>query len=219
MDRRVRTLFFLLLLANVAFFGYSWFSAALFPGESLLLQQQINPQAIRLLAPQQIAKTAGAKREPQKIAVCLEWGVFSGGDVGRAEVALAPLALGAKLTPRRIEEMAGWWVYMPPLGSRQAAANKSAELKRLGVEDFFILQEDPKFRFAISLGVFRTEEAAKSRLERLRVQGVRTARIGAREAQALKTSFQVRDAPETVVTKLNEIKQAFPGSELKDCAD
>jgi hypothetical protein len=218
MDGRMRTLFFVLLLANVAFFGYSWFSAALFPGESLLLQQQINPQAIRLLAPQQVAKTASAKRELQRTAACLEWGVFSGGDVGRAEIALAPLALGARLTPRRIEETAGWWVYMPPQGSRQAATNKSAELKRLGVEDFFILQEDPKFRFAISLGVFRTEEAAKNRLEQLRAQGVRTARIGARESQTVKTAFQVREASETVVTRLNEIKQTFPGSELKDCA-
>jgi hypothetical protein len=72
-------------------------------------------------------------------------------------------------------------------------------------------------RFAISLGVFKSEEAARSRLQELRAKGVRTARVGARETQVPKVFFTVRDVPEPVVGKLNELRQAFPGAELKEC--
>ncbi len=214
----MRTLFFLLLLANVVFFAYGRLGEVLFPGESQLLQQQINPQAIRLLPVAQLAKAAAVKRE--KTVACLEWGAFVGGEVGRADEALAPLAVlapGAKLAQRRVEETATWWVFIPPQVSRQAATIKTAELKRLGIEDYFIVQEDPAVRFAISLGVFRTQEAARNRLEQLRSKGVRTAQVGARDTQVQKIWFQVRDVPEAVVAKLNDLRQGFPGSELKDC--
>ena len=212
----MRTVFFLLLLANVLFFAYGRLGDVLFPGESQLLEQQINPQAIRLLPAAQLAKAAAPKRD--KTAACLEWGAFVGGEAGRADEALAPLALGAKLAQRRVDEKATWWVFIPPQVSRQAATIKTAELKRLGIEDYFIVQEDPKVRFAISLGVFRTQDAARNRLEQLRSKGVRTAQVGARDTQVQKIWFQVRDVPETVVAKLNDLRQGFPGSELKECA-
>ena len=210
----MRTLFFLLLLANVAFFAYSQYGAELFSGESNLLAQQINPRAIRLLAPEQVAKAAQARRT----AACLEWGAFVGGDAARAEEALALLALGARLSQRRVDERANYWVFMPPQGSRQAAAVKTGELKRLGIEDFFVVQEDPNFRFAISLGVFRTEEAARNRLEQLQAKGVRTAQVAAREMALQKIWFQVRDVPDALAAKLNELRQSLPGSERKVCA-
>ena len=212
----MRTLFLLLLLANVVFFAYGRYGDVLFPGESQLLQQQINPEAIKVFASAQLAKAAPAKRVPT--VACLEWGAFPGGDTERAERMLAPLALGAKLAQRRVDETATWWVYMPPQGSRQAATVKTNELKRLGVEDYFIVQEDPKFRFAVSLGIFRTQDAANGRLEQLRAKGVRTAQVGVRDSQGQRIWFQVRDVPEALAAKLNELKQGIPGSELKECA-
>lgn len=210
----MRTLFFLLLLANAAYFAFDAYRDILFPGESQLMQQQIRPEAIRLLAAAELGKAA--KRE--KAPACVEWGAFAGGEAARAEEALAPLALGAKLVQRRIDDAAAWWVFIPPQGSRQAAAIKTAELKRLGIEDFFVVQDDPKFRYAVSLGIFRTQEAAANHLEQLRAQGVRSAQVGARETQAQKTWFQVRDVPDTVSAKLNELRQGFPGSEVRECA-
>ncbi|MBI2315669.1 MAG: SPOR domain-containing protein [Betaproteobacteria bacterium] len=140
------------------------------------------------------------------------------GDICRAESALDPLALGTALSQRRVEDKAGFWVFMPPQGSRQGANQKVAELKRLGVEDYFIIQEDPKFRFAISLGVFKTEEAARGHLEQLRARGVRSAQMGARELSAPKTAFLIRDVPEALAAKLEEIRQDFAGTEISDCA-
>ena len=215
----MRILFFVLALANAAFFAYAWYGAGAQAGaDAQIISQQLNREKIRLLAPQQV-KVLTRKPEPPKVAaVCLEWGALIGADAARAEQALEPLALGAKLTQRKLDEVAGFWVYMPPLASRQAATQKAGELKRLGVEDYFIVSDDPKWRNAVSLGVFKTEEAAEARLAALRAKGVRTAVVGAREPQLGKTYFQVRDAGAALATKLNELKQGFPGTEVRECA-
>jgi hypothetical protein len=229
----VRTVFFLLLAANLGFLAWTYFGADRASTEAQLMEQQLNPQAIRLLGEKQLsalaaerakqpterAKPAPPPPPPPKVAVapCLELGAFNPGDVPRVQQVLDPLALGPRLSQRRAEEIANYWVFMPPQGSRQAATRKSAELRKLGVEDFFILQEDPKFRFAISLGVFKTEEAAQARLAELRKKGVRTARVGPRETPVQKVYFTVREVPEALASRLNELRQGFPGSELKDC--
>src|SRR5476649_2942039 len=144
----MRTLFLMLVLANLAFFVVTEFD----PGadahtDAHLIGQQLNPEKIRLLAPEQAAVLT--RPAPKPAAVCLEWGAFSGNDATRVEQALEPLALGTKLTQRKLDETAGFWVYVPPLANRQIAAQKATELKRLGVDEYFIVPDDPKFRFAI----------------------------------------------------------------------
>jgi hypothetical protein len=208
-----------MLLANAAFFAYAWPGRdAQAGGDAQILAQQFNREKIRLLLPGQLS-TLKRQPEPQKVlTVCLEWGAFVGAEVARAEQALAPLALGGKLTQRRQEEVAGYWVYIPPLDSRQAAARKAGELKRLGVDDYFVIPDDPKWRNAVSLGVFKTEDAAKARLAALRAMGVRSAIVGARETQTGKTYFRVNDANPALVVKLKDLSQGFPGAAVHECA-
>jgi hypothetical protein len=200
----MRTLFFILALANVAFFAYVWVGGvAEANGDAQIIGQQLNAEKIRLLAPEQVAALTRKSEAPKAASACLEWGALVGGDVARAAQALEPLGLGAKLTQRRQEEVASYWVYIPPLANRQAATQKASELKRLGVGEYFVVPDDPKWRNAISLGVFKTEEAAKAHLDALRAKGVKSATSGARETQLSKTYFQVRDVNATVTAKLN----------------
>jgi hypothetical protein len=215
----MRALFFMLVLANVAFFAFARSDGgADARSDAQIIGQQLNPQRIRLLTPEQVSALT-RKPEPPKVAtVCLEWGAFVGGDTARAGQVLEPLGLGAKLTQRRQEDVAGFWVYIAPLASRQAATQKAVELKRLGVEEYFVVPDDPKWRNAISLGVFKTEEAAKARLNAARAKGVKSAAIGKRDAQLSKTYFQVHDANPTMAAKLNELKQGFAGTEVRECA-
>lgn len=216
----MRTAFFILALVNVAFFAYSWLGGrAEASRDAQIIGQQLNPEKIRLLQPEQVSTLTRKPEAPKLAGACLEWGALAGVDVARAAQALEPLGLGAKLTQRRQEDAAaGFWVYIPQLGSRQAAAQKVAELKRLGVDDYFVVPDDPKWRNAISLGVFKTEEAAKAHLDALRAKGVKSAVSGARDAQLGKTYFQVREANATVTAKLNELKQGFAGTEVRECA-
>ncbi|MBE0612511.1 MAG: SPOR domain-containing protein [Burkholderiales bacterium] len=225
----MRLLFFILLLANVTFFAYGWFGpGAQAGGDTQIVSQQLNPEKIRLLQPEQVSALA-RKSEPAKhdtakpetakpMTACLEWGAFGNSDAARAEQALEPFALGAKLSQRRQEDIAGFWVYIGPLSSRQLAVQKAGELKRLGIDDYFVVSDEPKWRNSVSLGVFKTEEAAKARLAALRTKGVRSATIGARETRQGKTYFQMRDLDSGLTAKLNALKQGYPGTELRECA-
>ena len=211
----MRALFLLLIAANLGF--YAW-TRQIDPREQGRdpepLARQIEPQKLTIVAPESLQTQAAAKQRRS----CIEWGSFSSVDAARAEQALAPLALGPRLAQRRSEETAHWWVFLPPQGNRQGALRKVEELKGLGVEEFFVMQEEGRLRWSISLGVFRTEDSAKARLEALRAKKVRGVQLGERDTQVAKVSFQVRDADEALVAKLREQVQGFAGSELRECA-
>ncbi|MBI3374200.1 MAG: SPOR domain-containing protein [Betaproteobacteria bacterium] len=219
----MRTLFLLLLLANLGFFAWMQF----YGGDGAQrdprpLQQQVAADQIRILSPREIGiaapvKPAAQRPEPDTRA-CVEWGSFVVTDAPQAEKSLEPLALGARLTQRRAEEVAGWWVYFPAQGSRAGATKKAGELKARGIEDFFIVLEEGPWRWALSLGVFKTEEAAKGRLEALRAKGVRTALLGQRETQVQKVLFEVRGVDAALLARLRVVAETFPGSEIRDCA-
>jgi hypothetical protein len=216
----MRLLALALLLVNVLLLAWARYAPDPGATESQLLNQQIRPEAIRVLPPEEAAAfggTAEARADADKRGACIEWGAFNTADVVRARAMLEGVVPPERISERQLEDAAGWWVYLPPQGSRQSAIQKAAELKRLGIDDYFVVQEDPKFRFAISLGVFRTEEAARSRLEEVHGRGVPTARVGTRQTPVHKVFLQLRQPPEGVRPKLAELKDAFPGAELGGC--
>jgi len=114
-------------------------------------------------------------------------------------------------------DSAGWWVYIPSAGDRLGATKKVAELKTLGVEEYFVVQDEGPNRFAISLGIFKTQEAAQKHLENLRAKGVKTARLGERETQVQKTYFRMKGLAAPVLSRLHDAARNFQGSELRLC--
>ena len=220
----MRALFLALVFANLALYAWSRYGA---PEDTPPAPQsrQIAPDKLKIVAPSNLppppstAKPAASApvSAPAAAVACLEWGSFSVADAPRAEQALEPLGLGARLAHRRSEEPAGWWVFIPPQANRQSALRKAAELKQLGVEDYFVVQDEGPYRWALSLGVFRTEEAAQARLAVLRGQGVRSARVGARETVVPKVWLQVKGVDAPLQLRLKEIARQVEGSELKDC--
>ena len=218
----MRILFLLLVLGNVAFFAWSRYVA---PPEAsadpLPLERQIEPEKLKVIAPSDLPPVSARPASPPVVAPlalkCLEWGSFTLADAPRAEKALEPLALGVRLGQRRTEEKAGWWVFIPPMGSRQGALKKASELKAFGVDDYFVVL-DEEFRWALSLGVFRSEEAAQARLLALRRQGVRSARVGPRETVVPKVWLQVKGVDAALGVRLKEIARQIDGSELRNCA-
>jgi hypothetical protein len=226
----VRALFLLLLAAGLGFFAWARFLAAPDPAiDPQPLAQQIEPQKLRVVPENELARTlppAAAKPKPGPAPAlpepapldCLEWGSFSPADAVRAEQRLEPLALGARLAQHRGEETAGWWVFIPPQPNRAAAQRKAAELKKLGVDEYFIVQEEGRQRWALSLGVFRAEDAAQAHLEALRAKGVKSAVIGQRETRVPKVWFQARTVEPALHARLQEIAREFEGATLHECA-
>ncbi len=211
----MRVLLLLLLLANLVFLAWTQYSTLQAATETHLVDQQINREAIRVLSPSQVDV---ARREPPKTVACMELGSFNLTDASKVDELLAPLGLGGRLYQHRIDESANWWVFMPPQAGREGAQKKVAELTRLGVQEYFILVDDPKFLFAISLGVFRSEEAARNRLEELRARGVRTMQVGRRATPVQRMVYEIRAVDDVTSAKLAEIKAEFASVELKECA-
>ena len=84
----------LLLLTNLAMFGWFWVDDRMAGGEGVRLSQQIQPNKISLLTPQQVAALG-----PAKVAsladVCVEWGPLSDAEKARAIATLTSSARSA----------------------------------------------------------------------------------------------------------------------------
>ena len=208
----LRTVLLLLLLANLTFFGYTRLDSA-GGGEAVRLAEQVQPDKIKLLTPQQVAALG-----PGKVAaladVCLEWGPIAEGDRARSLAELEPLALGKLLTQRRIETTTAFWVYLPPAANRAEAERRAAEAKARGIGDVSIVDNGPQ-RHAVALGAFVSEDAAKARLADVVRLGATNARVGPRQQVVASTLFVIRDPQAPVIARLRDLVPAFPGSEAK----
>jgi hypothetical protein len=208
---RMRTILLLLLLANATLFAYTWLDRPR-NGESGRLAQQVQPDRIRLLTPQQVA-TLGPAKVAALPDVCLEWGPFNDGERSRALAELEPSGLGRLLTQKRVENATAYWVFVPRLSTRTAVDRRVAELKAAGIKDLFVVDSGPQ-RFTISLGVFRTEDAANAYVAELGRQGIGDARAGPRQQVIVQTLLVIRDPEAAVVARLRALQPTFPGSEI-----
>ena len=220
----MKGLFWLLLLINLGFFAFmQWGEILTGEGKNRLNQPALNAEKIKLLEAQPVARAAVSSPSATQVqaasaAVCLEWGEFSGADLARASAALAALNLDNKLAQRQVEYNSGYWVYIPPAKTRAAVDKKIVEIKALGVEDYFIVQEPEKWHNAISLGVFKTGEAAHKFLDSLKAKGMTTAVVGERQSNLKFTVFILRSPDVAVAAKVAALQQKFAGSELQSSA-
>lgn len=151
----------------------------------------------------------------EKTALCFEWGEFSGADQERAAKSLKKLQLGDKLSQREVDRSIGVWVYIPPLKDKAAIAQKVAQLKARGVTEYFVVQDGGEWQGAISLGVFKSREAAQNYLSGLRSKGVSSAKLGERSGKSGAIVFLLNALDEDIARKLTTLQKDFDGSELK----
>lgn len=214
----MRWIFALLLIANVGLFAATQLSPNKAGTEPMAEHGAVHADQIRLLSDQEAQRQPVLPPTPSAPALtCVEWGLLSEDDVARARSALQPLQLGeGDLTVRKAPEKgSSYWVYIPPLKSKQDANKKVEELKRLGVPDSFVMQENNKWHYAVSLGLFSSEEGASKYLAQLRSKGVKSAVVAARGQDGPRSSLLLtlrRENQEPAITKL---LPDFPGSELK----
>ena len=213
----MRALFLLLVLANVAFFAYAVVGRQHSGADNQIPLLEISPEKIRLI--KSTGGVAAAQPRPANApAACVEWGVFAGPDVARADAALGRLELSPTLVQRAVADAGGYWVYIPPLKTKADVDKKLGELKALGVTEFFVVQDATPWRNAISLGIFRTEEAAKGFLDALRGKGMQSAVAERRENFLRQIAYYVREPTDAIVAKLAELQREFPGTQIKAVA-
>jgi hypothetical protein len=223
----MRAFFLLLVLANLVFYAYAQVVREGDGVDKQLPLLQVAPEKIKLLNAE--GKLPPDKKQPARKpkpaplpkvataapAACLEWGVFAGPGVARAEAALAQLELPAAQIERTVTDASGYWVHMPPQKTKADADRKARELKALGVTELVMVTDPAEWRYAISLGIFRTDEAAQAFLAGLRKQGVRTATVARRENFLKQVVFYVREPSPATAARLTLTQNEFPGTELK----
>lgn len=143
-------------------------------------------------------------------AVCLTWRPLPVADGERLSALLAE-RFGAYKVSRRVvaTEGNGWWVFIPPLASKAEAEKKSAELRELGVTEFFVVQ-DAANRNAISLGVFSSEKGGQEKLAELKAQGVRSAQLGQRPGKDSMVTLQARGPVADKVELIGAVGRLLP---------
>lgn len=220
MLRTLRWLFVLLLLANAALFGWMQLPQDKGGSESMAAHAPYHGEKIRLISEEEAQRQpAPAATEPATAQICMEWG-FPPQDLERAQAAVKTLRLAEDdVSVRKPAEKSGnYWVYIPPLKSKQEANKKVEELKSLGVQDSFVMQDNNKWRYAVSLGLFSTEEAAAKYLGQVRDKGVKSAKTVQRDHEGGHASLVIKASRENLEMELVKLKQDFPGSELKAVA-
>ena len=128
---------------------------------------------------------------------------------------MATLALGDKLTLRSVEQDHGYWVYIPPMKKRAQIEKKIAQLKEHGVKDYFVVLEKGRWLNAISLGVFKSNEAAQNFLDTLDTKALGPVKLGIRKSKLKFTVFVMKGLDAGMVDKLNALQKGFPDSEFK----
>lgn len=208
----MRAAVLLLILVNVALFAFAkaYRVAQSEPGR---LDQQVEPQRIRLLSPQEVAALA-----PSKIAalpdVCVEWGPFAESDRARALADLGPLGLGRLVSQRPVYADSAYWVNLGAMPTRAAAERRLGELRAQGISDVSVV-DFGRGQFTVSLGVFRSESTATARAETLAAQGVLGTHVEPRQQGAAQAMIVVRDPPQPVVVRLKELQLQYAGTDLK----
>jgi hypothetical protein len=162
---------------------------------------------------------ASAPAAPAPAFACTEIGPFNSTDAHRFEARLTALDLGDRQSRQTIQaqDVSSWLVHIPPQGSKEAADKKAAELRNLGVTNFYVINNDSPLKYAISLGVFKTESSAQAMLAQLGKQGVHTARIAPRGPQTTHYVYRLRGLDAATRKRVEGYAERYDGADVKSC--
>jgi hypothetical protein len=215
----MKWMLWLLVLANVlllAYFNLPKQSAV----ELQITEAPLNPEKVKLLKPEEITSLPKRVIEPAVPRVqpvqygCYDWGTFSRSKLASARNYLSRYTLDVTVKQQTAEESTRFWVYIPSLRNAAAAQAKVEELKALGVEEMYVVQ-DQQSRNAISLGVFKDEQLATKLLEDLKSKGVVSAVKGVRNQEQGRASLYISNMSSELVPEIEKLQPDYPGSELK----
>lgn len=147
---------------------------------------------------------------------CVAFGGVSAVQLDEISARIASAGPGFKLTQSRSGAVSSWWVHVPSLGSKEAAERKAAEIRKLGVDDLFIVQDPGPAQFAISLGLYKNEAQANRLLEGLREKGVRSAQVAGRGASVLRV--ELRGPSDSLATLASDLSERLRGANRLECS-
>ena len=216
----MRAFVFLLAFANLLFYAYGagYFGRPDNP-DAGRMEHQIAPDRIKVVSRGEAPALKAPEPPPEPVApTCLRWNGLGKETSDRLEKLLRERHPAYLLTRETVPgESKGWWVYIPPLGSKAEADRKAAELRQMGIGDYFILPEANPNRHAISLGIFSSERSGQERLSEVRAKGVRSARLSPRPGQESTLTLYARGPLPEKEALLDSVSGDFPRLTVETC--
>jgi hypothetical protein len=221
----LRSFVVLLLLANGAYFAWSqgllrdYGFAPTLQGEPQRLEQQLHPEAIRLVKADEAkrveAAAVAAAVAAARPAECLQ---ATGFDEEQTLVLRRTLETSLPAGSWQLDavvEPAHWIVYMGKYPNRQALAAKQLELAALNlkIEALKSSALEPGF----SLGSYDSQANADAALLALSRRGVRTAKITQEVPDTRAWALKIPAADEPIRNRLDDLRTALAGKTLRSC--
>jgi hypothetical protein len=215
-----------LVLANAGYYAYSQGLLAAYgfapaaQSEPQRLIQQIKPETLRILNPQEITKFDSATPPTQVIASasateCLQVGMFNEEQtMVLREKLVSTLPQGSWVIESALVP-ARWLVYMGKYSSGEAVVKKKAQLRSLGVS-FEALNNDG-LEPGLSLGSFKTQPEAEAELNRIAQKGVKTAKVVQERAEQRGQRLRLPTVNAALRSQLDAIKPQLAGKAFAVC--
>ena len=218
----MKLLVWLLVFLNVGLLVY--FNLDVIAPKPATADRSIQPEKLKILSQAELEampqKTASVAVETSTVAVadaatsCYKWGNFTKTNLPAAQVVLVRLGLQSIVNQEQsAAEDRRFWVYYPPLKSAELAQQKADEIKAMGVDELFIVQ-DSQWRNAISFGLFQDEQLASSLLNDLLEKGVKGATKALRSPGKSLNSLLIKSVNAGAALELQKIKPEFVGTEF-----
>ena len=190
----MRWMFLWLVVLNLFYYVWHQQQAPLRVTEIAPLNMaQESKRDIRLLSESSTPSRREVVVAPAPEAICLFLGSFEvAAEAASVEQRLLSLDIQSRVQSMDAAAGVDYWVYLPPLASRQASLRQLRELQARKIDSYIITQGD--LANGISLGIFPRSDSAASVMQRLRDAGYEPS---LRELTRAHRSFWVRIAPES----------------------
>ena len=216
----LRLIVLLLLLANGGYYAWSqgyllpWGAGPTRQSEPQRLAQQIRPEAVRVLRPDELKRAETAAAQAPRPPECLASTALDDGTVASLRTVLEAWPAGS-WTFEPLVEPARWIIYMGKFPGVEQVARKRAELRQLGVS--FEAPANPDLEPGLSLGGFTSEAAATQQLQALAERGVRTARVVQERPEQRGQRLVLAAVDDNLRPRLDELRVPLNSRPLKAC--
>lgn len=223
----LRLLVLLLLLANAGYYAFSQGLLAAYgfapasQSEPQRMRQQIKPEALRILDPQETAQFEKAAASAQAVATasateCLQVGLFNEEQTMVLRERLANTLPQGSWVIEAVLVPARWLVYMGKYSSEESVAKKKVELRWLGVS--FEALNNALLAPGLSLGNFKTQLEAEAALARIVKKGVKTAKVIQERAEQRGQRLKLAAVDAALRSQLDAIQPQLAGKALQPCS-
>jgi len=213
----LRFVVLVLALANAVYFAWSqgllasWGIAPTQQSEPQRLQQQIKPQALRVLPTEEAGRVELAA---VKTAECLQAGPIEESQMPALRQVLDAWPTNSWTLEAAVEPPR-WIVYMGKYPSAENVSRKKAELRQMGVS--FEPLSNPALEPGLSLGGYSSQHEATQQLEALTQHGVHTAKVVQERPELRGQLLKLPLVDDLVRARLEDLKPVLGSKPLRPC--